>query len=284
MCKVYNSMWNFIPSLFKEKIFLRKSKSSFTSLFATLKFNGTAADLLLRSFHFPTHFHFLAFTFHCQGSSETTCWQWQPSAEPLLGLLLDFHSSPWAMGSTHQDRPGIFIWWRRTTKLASTFEILQNSKWTNSETKVRKVHIFCFSYVGYPGKLFLNMLKCLIIPLVVPSLIASIGSLDFRMSGKVWADQLHLFTKLFFISFVKLSFCTSHKLATDVIKVTSHWHMSAHKNVALWLAHWPTAHFLTRQWNPGWAEGGLLLHDNYIDCCHSGNPPHYHHQVILTIC
>merc|ERR1712130_769949 len=41
------------------------------------------------------------------------------------------------------------------------------------------------SYVGYPGKLFLNMLKCLIIPLVVPSLIASIGSLDFRMSGKV---------------------------------------------------------------------------------------------------
>lgn len=41
------------------------------------------------------------------------------------------------------------------------------------------------SYVGYPGKLFLNMLKCLILPLVVPSLIASIGSLDFRMSGKV---------------------------------------------------------------------------------------------------
>merc|ERR1711936_1245755 len=41
------------------------------------------------------------------------------------------------------------------------------------------------SYVGYPGKLFLNMLKCLIIPLVVPSLIASIGSLDFKMSGKV---------------------------------------------------------------------------------------------------
>jgi len=41
------------------------------------------------------------------------------------------------------------------------------------------------SYIGYPGKLFLNMLKCLIIPLVVPSLIASIGSLDLRLSGKV---------------------------------------------------------------------------------------------------
>ena len=40
-------------------------------------------------------------------------------------------------------------------------------------------------YVGYPGKIFLNMLKCLIIPLIVPSLIASIGSLDLRLSGKI---------------------------------------------------------------------------------------------------
>merc|ERR1711962_190191 len=41
------------------------------------------------------------------------------------------------------------------------------------------------SYIGYPGKLFLNMLKCLILPLVVPSLIASIGSLDLSVSGKI---------------------------------------------------------------------------------------------------
>ena len=40
-------------------------------------------------------------------------------------------------------------------------------------------------YVGYPGKIFLNMLKCLILPLIVPSLIASIGSLDLRLSGKI---------------------------------------------------------------------------------------------------
>jgi len=40
-------------------------------------------------------------------------------------------------------------------------------------------------YVGYPGKIFLNMLKCLIIPLIVPSLIASIGQLDLRLSRKV---------------------------------------------------------------------------------------------------
>jgi len=40
-------------------------------------------------------------------------------------------------------------------------------------------------YVGYPGKLFLNMLKCMIIPLIVPSLIAAIGQLDLRTSGRV---------------------------------------------------------------------------------------------------
>ena len=33
------------------------------------------------------------------------------------------------------------------------------------------------NYIGYPGKIFLNMLKCVIIPLVVPSLIASIGKI-----------------------------------------------------------------------------------------------------------
>eukprot|EP00090_Calanus_glacialis_P030538 TRINITY_DN4930_c0_g1_i1.p1 TRINITY_DN4930_c0_g1~~TRINITY_DN4930_c0_g1_i1.p1 ORF type:complete len:494 (+),score=139.84 TRINITY_DN4930_c0_g1_i1:271-1752(+) len=40
-------------------------------------------------------------------------------------------------------------------------------------------------YVSYIGKLFLNMLKCVIIPLIIPSLIASIGSMDLSLSGKV---------------------------------------------------------------------------------------------------
>ena len=40
-------------------------------------------------------------------------------------------------------------------------------------------------YVSYIGKLFLNMLKCIIIPLIIPSLIASVGSLDLSLSGKV---------------------------------------------------------------------------------------------------
>ena len=31
-------------------------------------------------------------------------------------------------------------------------------------------------YVGFLGQLFLNMLKCIIIPLVIPSLITAIGT------------------------------------------------------------------------------------------------------------
>ena len=40
-------------------------------------------------------------------------------------------------------------------------------------------------YVAYVGKLFLSMLKAIIIPLIIPSLIASVGSLDMNLSGKV---------------------------------------------------------------------------------------------------
>ena len=40
-------------------------------------------------------------------------------------------------------------------------------------------------YVSYIGKLFLQMLKCVIIPLIIPSLISSVGSLDLNLSGRV---------------------------------------------------------------------------------------------------
>merc|ERR1711971_495630 len=40
-------------------------------------------------------------------------------------------------------------------------------------------------YVAYAGELFLRMLKALILPLVVPSLITAVGSLDLSLSGKV---------------------------------------------------------------------------------------------------
>ena len=46
------------------------------------------------------------------------------------------------------------------------------------------------------GELFLRMLKALILPLVVPSLITAVGSLDMSLSGKV---RLHLPQYQYFI-------------------------------------------------------------------------------------
>ena len=40
-------------------------------------------------------------------------------------------------------------------------------------------------YVGFIGELYLNMLKGIIIPLVIPSLIATIGSMNVGLSSKV---------------------------------------------------------------------------------------------------
>lgn len=51
----------------------------------------------------------------------------------------------------------------------------REEKWTEREVM----------YVSYVGKLFLRMLKALILPLIVPSLIAAVGSLDMSISGKV---------------------------------------------------------------------------------------------------
>lgn len=40
-------------------------------------------------------------------------------------------------------------------------------------------------YVGYVGDVFLQMLKSLIIPLIVSSLVSAIASLDLSLSGKI---------------------------------------------------------------------------------------------------
>merc|ERR1712179_503108 len=40
-------------------------------------------------------------------------------------------------------------------------------------------------YVSFVGKLFLSALKSIIIPLVIPSLIIAIGTLDISLSGKI---------------------------------------------------------------------------------------------------
>lgn len=55
--------------------------------------------------------------------------------------------------------------------------ILKGSKerWTDRERM----------YVQFPGELFLKMLKCLIVPLLVSSIVSAIGSLDLSLSKKV---------------------------------------------------------------------------------------------------
>ena len=55
------------------------------------------------------------------------------------------------------------------------FSFQMDRTWTDRETM----------YISYIGKLFLRMLKALILPLIIPSLIAAVGSLDMSLSGKV---------------------------------------------------------------------------------------------------
>ena len=45
-------------------------------------------------------------------------------------------------------------------------------------------------YVQFLGKLFLQMLKAIILPLVIPSLIVAVGTLDLTLSGKLGARAI----------------------------------------------------------------------------------------------
>ena len=54
-------------------------------------------------------------------------------------------------------------------------------KWTDREVM----------YVTYVGEIFLRMLKALILPLIVPSLITAVGSLDMSLSGINLDNILH---------------------------------------------------------------------------------------------
>lgn len=49
-------------------------------------------------------------------------------------------------------------------------------------------------YVQFPGELFLKMLKCLIVPLLVSSIVSAIGSLDLSLSKKVGYRSIAYYT------------------------------------------------------------------------------------------
>ena len=52
-------------------------------------------------------------------------------------------------------------------------------------------------YVQFLGKIFLRMLKCIILPLVIPSLIVAVGTLDLGLSGMYSLEAV--FTIVFFL-------------------------------------------------------------------------------------
>lgn len=45
-------------------------------------------------------------------------------------------------------------------------------------------------YVGFLGELFLRMLKALILPLIISSLISAVGNLDLSLSGRIGARAI----------------------------------------------------------------------------------------------
>jgi len=60
----------------------------------------------------------------------------------------------------------------------------REARWTEREVM----------YVSYVGDLFLRMLKALILPLIIPSLVAAVGSLDMSISGKVGGRAIAYYT------------------------------------------------------------------------------------------
>lgn len=57
-------------------------------------------------------------------------------------------------------------------------------------------------YVAYLGELFLRMLKALILPLIVPSLITAVGSLDMSLSGRVGGRAIAYYMGTTFLAVV----------------------------------------------------------------------------------
>lgn len=57
-------------------------------------------------------------------------------------------------------------------------------------------------YVGYVGDVFLQMLKSLIIPLIVSSLVSAIASLDLSLSGKIAARAVSYYMTTTFAAVV----------------------------------------------------------------------------------
>ncbi|XP_054010678.1 excitatory amino acid transporter 3 [Hylaeus anthracinus] len=95
--------------------------------------------------------------------------------------------------------------------------ILRNSRdepWTKRE----------IMYIQFPGDIFLRMLKALILPLIVASIISAIGGLDLNLSGKIGVRSIYYYASttisavilgIILVVIIKPGEFSSHSLTTN---------------------------------------------------------------------
>ena len=84
------------------------------------------------------------------------------------------------LAGMHVNYPHFLFLLRVPSQSSAPSSFQMDHTWTDRETM----------YISYIGKLFLRMLKALILPLIIPSLVAAVGSLDMSLSGKVSLNSL----------------------------------------------------------------------------------------------
>ena len=80
-------------------------------------------------------------------------------------------------------------------------------KWNHPDCSKREA-----MYVGFIGRLFLSALKSIIIPLIVPSLIIAVGTLDLSLSGKIGGRAIAYYMTTTLVSRKISKFMTLHGL------------------------------------------------------------------------
>lgn len=80
------------------------------------------------------------------------------------------------------------------------------SKWTDRE----------LMYLNFIGELFLRMLKSLILPLIISSLIAAIGTLNLKSSGKIGGRAISYYM-ITTVMAGKISYIIIHKIRTQML-------------------------------------------------------------------
>lgn len=88
--------------------------------------------------------------------------------------------------------------------LNELFNILSNpfssSSFTGFSLRPLKLHADSIMLIAYPGELFMRVLKLMILPLIISSLIAGSASLNAKMNGKIALRTLVYFVTTSFFN------------------------------------------------------------------------------------